>query len=122
VLLDFWATNCGGCKVEIPWFIEFQKSYGPAGLQAVGMSMDVQYDALKGGAAEGWSHVKPWLKAHPVNYPIVMADDAAMNAYGITALPVTFLIDRQGRIAAAYGGLVDKNDIERNIKALLAER
>jgi len=52
----------------------------------------------------------------------VMADDAAMNAYGITALPVTFLIDRQGRIAAAYGGLVDKNDIERNIKALLAER
>jgi peroxiredoxin len=122
VLLDFWATNCGGCKVEIPWFIEFQKSYRSAGLQAVGMSMDVQYDALKGGAAEGWSHVKPWLKAHPVNYPIVMADDAAMNAYGIKALPATFLIDRQGRVAAEYDGLVDKDDIERNIKALLDER
>lgn len=122
LLLDFWATNCGGCKVEIPWFMELQKTYKGAGLRAIGMSMEVQYDALKGGAAEGWSHVRPWLKAHPINYPVVMADDAAMNAYGIRALPVTFLIDRRGRIAAEYAGLVDKDDIERNIRALLAER
>ena len=122
VLLDFWATNCGGCKVEIPWFIQLQKSYKARGLQAVGMSMEVQYEALKGGAGEGWGRVKPWLHAHPINYPVVMADDAAMNAYGIKALPVTLLIDRQGRIAAEYPGLVDKDDVERNIKTLLSER
>lgn len=122
VLLDFWATECGGCKVEIPWFMEFQKTYTRAGLKAVGMSMEVQYQALKGGAAEGWSRVKPWLQAHPINYPVLTTDDATMNAYGIKALPVTYLIDRQGRIAAEYGGLVDKDDVERNIKTLLNEK
>jgi peroxiredoxin len=122
VLLDFWATNCGGCKVEIPWFMELQTSYERAGLRAVGMSMEVQYEALKGGAAEGWGRVTPWLRAHPINYPVVMSDDAAMNAYRIKSLPATFLIDRRGRIAAQYNGLVDRDDIERNIKSLLAER
>jgi len=122
VLLDFWATECGGCKVEIPWFMQFQKSYGTAGLQAVGMSMEVQYEALKGGPSEGWSRVKPWLREHPINYPVVMTDDAVMNAYGIKALPVTYLIDRHGRLAAEYAGLVDRDDIERNIKTLLSER
>jgi peroxiredoxin len=121
VLLDFWATECGGCKVEIPWFMEFQKSYRTDGFEALGMSMEVQYERLR-NAEEGWSRVKPWLRAHPVNYPVVMADDGAMNAYGIKALPATFLIDREGRIAAEYPGLVDKDDIERNIKTLLRER
>jgi len=83
--------------------------------------MDIPYESLK-DAAEGWSRVTPFVQSHRVNYPILMADDAVAKAYRITALPMTYLIDRKGRVAAEYLGLVNKDDIERNIKALLTER
>src|SRR6266850_2244045 len=94
------------------------RSHSPITAERSCCSTEVQYERLK-DAAEGWGRVKPWLRAHPINYPVVMADDGAMNAYGIKALPATFLIDRHGRIAAEYPGLVDKDDLERNIKALI---
>src|SRR4051794_1498641 len=61
VLLDFWATWCTGCKEEMPWFMEFQKTYARRGLQSVGIAVDV----------EGWAKVRPYLNQHPVNYPVV---------------------------------------------------
>jgi peroxiredoxin len=121
VLLDFWATECGGCKVEIPWFMEFARQYKSSGLEVVGVSEDIPYEGLK-DAAEGWSRVKPFMEKQKINYTIVMGDDAVTKTYRIMALPVTYLIDRQGRIAAEYVGLVDKDDVERNIKVLLRER
>ena len=121
VLLDFWATECGGCKVEIPWFMEFARQYKSDGLVVVGVSEDIPYEGLKDAAA-GWSRVKPFMAKQKINYAILMGDDAVTNSYRIRALPVTYLIDRQGRIAAEYVGLVDKDDIERNIKVLINER
>jgi peroxiredoxin len=121
VLLDFWATECGGCKVEIPWFMEFARQYKLNGLEVVGVSEDMPYEGLK-DAAEAWTRVKPFMKKQKINYAIVMGDEAVTKTYRITALPVTYLIDRQGRIAAEYVGLVAKDDVERNIKALLKER
>lgn len=112
VLLDFWATWCHGCKEEIPWFAEFQRQYGKKGLRVVGASMD----------EEGWKIVKPFLAATDVPYRIILANDATAKMYNIENMPDTFLIDRHGRIAAAYVGLVDKDDVENNIKAMLAER
>jgi peroxiredoxin len=121
VLLDFWATECGGCKVEIPWFMEFKRIYQSRRFEVVGVSMDVPYESLK-DAAEGWKRVRPFVRSHQVNYPILMGDDNVTKTYGITALPVTYLLDRSGRIAAEYPGLVDREDIVRNIKTLLNER
>jgi len=121
VLLNFWATECGGCKVEIPWFMDFERALKSNGFEVLGVSVDIPYENLK-DAAEGWSRVTPWVQSHHVNYPIVMGDDAATKAYRITALPMTYLLDRHGRIAAQYLGLVDKDDIEHNIKTLLKER
>ena len=112
VLLDFWATWCTGCKVEIPWFIEFDKAYRAQGLAAVGVSMD----------DEGWKTIEPYLKAHPISYPVVAGNVDAAGPYGISALPVTVLIDRAGRVAARHVGVVDKKQFEAELKQLLAEK
>jgi peroxiredoxin len=120
VVLDFWATECGGCVKEIPWFIALAHKHEAAGLVAVGVSMEVQYSGLK-NTDEGWNRVTPWVQSHRVDYPVVMADDGVVKAYEIQALPVTYLLDRNGRIAATYAGLVDRENIEANIQALLKE-
>jgi peroxiredoxin len=113
LLLDFWATWCTGCKMEIPWFSEFEKAYSARGFAVVGVSMD----------ESGWRVVKPFLAETRIPYPILLGDDRTAQRFGIQALPDTFLIDRSGKVAAAYkASVVDKNDVEANIKALLSER
>jgi peroxiredoxin len=112
VLLDFWATWCTGCKKEIPWFAEFEKAYGAKGLAVVGVSMD----------EGGWKVLKPFLAETHVPYQILLGDDAMAQRYGIETMPDTFLIDQEGKVAAAYlGGLVDRDNVEANIKALLSK-
>ena len=112
VLLDFWATWCTGCKVEIPWYIEFQQKYARQGLVSIGAAMD----------DEGWVKVKPYLAEHPIPYPIVIGNPDLLQPYDIKNLPVTLLIDRQGRIADAHAGVVDKDAWEQEINQLLRER
>lgn len=113
VLLDFWATWCTGCKKEIPWFSEFQRKYAKEGLAVVGVSLD----------QDGWKAVKPFLAEHDIPYRMLLGDDSIAHSYGIEGMPDTFLIDRQGRLAAAYiAGIVDRDDIDANIKEVLAKR
>ncbi len=109
VLLNFWATWCGGCKVEIPWFMKFEKKYKHSGLGVVGVSMD----------DDGWKSVKPFLKEKKVNYPVVLGNDELAKQYGLGAMPMTLLIDRDGKIAASYVGLVDRGACESDIRMLL---
>jgi cytochrome c biogenesis protein CcmG/thiol:disulfide interchange protein DsbE len=112
VLLDFWATWCHGCKEEIPWFSEFQRTFGAKSFAVVGVSMD----------EGGWNVLKPSLADAKIPYRMLLGDDPTAQRYGIKGLPDTFLIDRKGRVAAAYiAGLVDRDDIEANIKALLSK-
>ena len=111
VVLNFWATWCHGCKLELPWFVQFEKQYGSRGLTVVGASTD----------ADGWKTVRPFLAKKKLNYPVVIADESLTKAYGVAAMPVTVLIDRQGRIAATYQGVVDRPACDRAIQALLRE-
>ena len=121
VLLNFWATDCGGCVLEIPSFIELEKAYKDKGFSAIGVSMDISYEDLK-DANEAWGRVRPFMAKHGVNYTIAMGDDAISKAYALNAFPATYLIDKSGRIAAAYVGVVvNKDNIATNIKSLLSE-
>ena len=112
VLLDFWATWCHGCKLEIPWFAELSHKYRDKGVAVVGVSL----------YSDGWKVVNPFIKTARIPYQIVLGDDNTAKAYGIESMPDTFLIDREGRIAAVYNGLVVKENVENNLRTMLAER
>jgi thiol-disulfide isomerase/thioredoxin len=112
VLLDFWATWCAPCRAEIPHFVEFQNNYRDQGLQIIGISMD---DDLK--------PVRPFYQEFKMNYPVALGTEKLAQSYGgILGLPVTFLIDRDGRIAGKYVGAVNIATIEQGIKSLLQTR
>jgi len=112
VLLDFWATWCTGCKVEIPWYVKFQDKYKKTGLSAIGVSLD----------DDGWKSVKPFLQEHKINYPIVIGNwDTMGKSFSFDSMPATLLIDRGGKIADLHVGMVDKDAFEREIKILLEE-
>ncbi len=112
VILDFWATWCPPCVIEIPHFIELYEQYKDQGFAMVGISLDRQ----------GVSVVESFAQKHGVNYPILMNDGRTDKAYGgITYIPTTFVIDAAGNIRQKYVGYQDKAVFEADIKALLAE-
>lgn len=111
LVIDFWATWCGPCKVEIPHFIEFQDKYGKEGLQIVGISVDDPVEKLE-----------PYVREMQMNYPVLqgLGHDDVQDAYGpILGIPVSVLISRDGKICATHTGLTGKDVFEREIKALL---
>jgi peroxiredoxin len=112
VLLNFWATWCHGCRTEIPWLIEFEDRYKDRGLVVIGVSMD---DA-------GWKAVKPYLNEKKVNYPVVIGNDDIAKPYGLTSMPMTFLIDRKGKVVATSVGVVDKTACDEEIGRVLKQK
>ena len=114
VLLNFWATWCPPCKIEMPWFVDLQKQYGSQGLVVIGVAMDddAEKDAAKIGA---------FAKEMNLNYVVLLGNDKVGDTYGgVEGLPTTFYIGRDGRILNAVSGLVSHSEIEQNIKKALA--
>lgn len=110
VLVNFWATWCGPCEAEIPWFVEFEKKYKDRGFAVLGVSMD----------DDGWKSVRPYVASHKINYRIVIGSEVVSQQFGdINALPTSFVLDREGRIASSHEGLIDKVDYQNEIVKLL---
>ncbi len=110
VLLDFWATWCGPCRIEIPGFVQLQNKYGSQGFAIIGVSMD-----------DGPAPVRKFYQAFHMNYPVVMGTNKLGELYGgILGLPTSFLIGRDGRIYAKHVGLTDVSVFNSEIKELLA--
>lgn len=112
VVINFWATWCVPCRVEMPEFIELQEEYGDDGLLFVGVSLD----------EEGFEAARPFAEEIGVNYPIVVDDGEIADDFGgIYGLPATFLVDRSGQIQKRINGRVEKEDLEPMLAELLAE-
>jgi peroxiredoxin len=110
VMVDFWATWCGPCQIEIPWFIDFERKYKDQGFVVIGLAMD----------DEGWTAVKPFIEQMKMNYRVVIANDRLADLYGgVEALPTTVLIDRDGKVASMHVGLAGKQDFQDAIEKLL---
>ena len=111
ILLDFWATWCIPCKVEIPWFVEFQEKYGPSGLQVVGVSVDDSHERLV-----------PYVSQMKMNYTVLqgLGHDDLQEEYGpLWGIPVTILISREGKLCSRHTGIGTKEEFEEQITSLL---
>lgn len=112
VLLNFWATWCAPCRIEMPRFVEWQRRYGPQGLRVIGVSVD-----------DSDSPVRAFADKLHLNYPVVMGNAGLGERYGgIYGVPVTFLIDRNGIVRARFDGEPDLDLLETRIRSLLALR
>jgi len=112
VLLNFWATYCGPCKIEMPWFVELQKEYGPQGFQIIGVAMD---DA-------SLEDIAKFAKEMGVNYPILLGKESVGQSYGgVSVLPTTFFLDRDGKLIAREFGLQSRSVFVDHIKKALSQ-
>ncbi len=109
VLLNFWATWCAPCQLEMPRFVSWQSQYGSRGLQVIGISMD-----------DDPAPVRNLCAKLNMNYPVAMGDEKIGELYGrVLGLPVTYLIDSNGEVRAEFRGETDLSAIEKKIKMLL---
>lgn len=110
VVVNFWATWCGPCKIETPWLVELQNQYGAQGLQIVGIAMD----------DSGKDEIARFAKDMGMNYPVLLGKEAVGEAYGgVPALPQSFFVGRDGKIVDKIMGIEGRAEIEDAIKKAL---
>ncbi len=119
VLVNFWATWCGPCKIEIPWLVELQDKYAARGFTVLGVAMD----------EEGKNTVAPFVRkerfeiggtSQPMNYPIVLGNDATADKFGgLLGFPTSVLISKDGHVVKRVDGLVSYGEIDKAIQSQL---
>jgi thiol-disulfide isomerase/thioredoxin len=119
VLVNFWATWCEPCKIEIPWLIEMQNKYGEKGFTVLGIAMD----------DEGSSVVAPFVEKKrydvdgqkvPMNYPIVIGNDKVADKFGgLLGFPTSILISKDGKQIKRVTGLISYDEITKMIEGQL---
>jgi thiol-disulfide isomerase/thioredoxin len=111
LLVNFWATWCGPCKIEIPWFVDLQTRYGDQGLQVLGISID---DPL--------ALLEPYAAEHKMNYPVLqgLGHRDIVESFGpLRGVPTTMIISRDGKLCAKHIGVTPRDGFEAQVKGLL---
>jgi cytochrome c biogenesis protein CcmG/thiol:disulfide interchange protein DsbE len=120
VLVNFWATWCGPCKVEIPWFDKLHDEYAPQGFEILGVSVDDLDLDDKAKLANEKAEVVKFAKGMQINYPVLL-NGLSLTSYGeLDAFPTSFYIDRSGKIIDVEVGLISRDEVEADIKKALA--
>ena len=124
LLINFWATWCGPCKVETPWLVELRNQYAAKGFEVLGIS--AEGDDLQPNDKEGWAKDKAaiakFVKEEKMPYPVLINGDSISKPYGgIDAMPTSFYVDRSGNVVNVQLGLTSKDDMEANIRKTLGE-
>jgi thiol-disulfide isomerase/thioredoxin len=122
VLINFWATWCAPCKIETPWLVELRNQYAGQGFEILGLSTDdIDRDDPKKLAGDKQDIAKFVDRMH-MPYPVLLAGDTLDHPYGgLDVLPMSFFVDRKGKVVAIQIGLTSKDDIEGNIKKALEQ-
>lgn len=123
LLINFWATWCGPCKIETPWLVDLRNKYAAQGFEVIGISTegeDLKSDD-KAGFARQRAVIEKFIAQEHIPYPMLINGDSLSDAYGgLDAMPTSFFVDRKGNVVAAQMGLTSASDIEANIKKALA--
>jgi cytochrome c biogenesis protein CcmG/thiol:disulfide interchange protein DsbE len=124
VLINFWATWCGPCRVETPWIVELRNKYAAQGFEVLGV--DTEGDDLEANDKAGWTKAETsaqkFVTQMKMPYPVLLDGDSISRDYGgLDDLPTSFFVDRDGKVVAASVGLTSESDIEGNIRKALAE-
>ncbi|MDE3200152.1 MAG: TlpA family protein disulfide reductase [Acidobacteriota bacterium] len=124
LLINFWATWCGPCKLETPWLVELRNQYASKGFEVLGVSAegDDYTPADKAGWAKDKDAIQQFVAKNKVPYPVLMGGDSIAAAYGgVDAMPTSFYVDRSGKIVATQMGITSKDEIESKIQKALAD-
>lgn len=120
LLINFWATWCGPCKIETPWLVELRTQYAPRGFEILGVSTDELDTGDRQRLGEQKQEIARFAQQMHMPYPILVGGDALSKPYGgLDALPTSFYVDRAGKVVAVQLGLTSKSDIENNIRKAL---
>lgn len=121
VLINFWATWCGPCKLETPWLVDLRNQYASKGFEVLGVSTDDIDRSDKKMFADEKKGISAFVEQMHMPYPILIDGDTLSHPYGgLDAMPTSFFVDRNGTIVAAEMGITSKDDLEANIKKTLA--
>lgn len=123
LLINFWATWCGPCKIETPWLVELQNEFASQGFQIIGVS--TEGDNLKPDDKDGWTRDKAaiakFVKQHRMQYPVLINGDSLVGKYGdLDAMPTSVYVDRTGKVVAVQLGISSKEDMAAHIKKAIA--
>lgn len=122
VLINFWATWCGPCKIETPWLVELRNQYASQGFEILGVSTDDLDPDDKKMLAQEKRDIAKFAEQERMLYPVLIDGASISTPYGgLDALPTSYFVDRKGKVVAAQLGLTSKDDIEGNIRKALAE-
>jgi cytochrome c biogenesis protein CcmG/thiol:disulfide interchange protein DsbE len=122
VLVNFWATWCGPCKLETPWIVQLRDQYASQGFEVLGI--DSEGDDLpaddKSGLAKQKTAVGEFVQQEHMPYPVLLGGDSLEKPYGgLDAMPTTFYVDRSGTVVAAQMGISSKADMEAKIRRII---